>query len=691
MCQNCTAGQFAAAAASACADCPAGTYTEAGVGFSGFCSNCSVGSASKVAKATSRTVCQNCSAGSASGVAASACTDCVAGTYSGEHPRSMCIPCAAGKFSTAFGTVTGLTFVGLARVQLVAASSEGVCTWCASGFYGDQEASSACAECFPGTYSEGRATVCTLCPLGKSSSTRAAGNSTNCQWCNPGSWASTGFSVCTLCAPGKYHNRTGATSESVCENCEAGRYSDAGRSVCSDCDMGKYSTGGASVCSNCSAGTASEARGLEANSPTVCTDCLPGNFSERGSPYCFMCRPGYITTRPRSGFCNNCERGFHNPYFSATVCLECPINTYANRTGMSSCTNCPLNLFSRSGSADESECKTAQIEVSPTDKDWGTIMQTAPDFANIFMRPGNYTGFCNLEVNAVKIEGIMGKQNTIIDCKGMQRHFSIEGTRNITVIGLTLINGYAEDDDGGCIKLRNGVLTLVESDLINCRTGRSGGAIHISVRSLIDIRRANFITSHAIENGGALTIKNSTVRAHSSTFANAHAGQVGGAVYLEDISDLQVVTTKVSGCSARGGGAMAFEGVKITARISGVEFSNNAATGYDDGYYSGGGAILVLDNTGVSLDSCLFVNNAANYSGGALRIDTESSMMADNSKFLRNTARLYGGCMRVGHGSSFTGKGTLFDFNWGYRGAGVIAFSSGSRGGMWLCFCLCVL
>ena len=151
-----------------------------------------------------------------------------------------------------------------------------------------------------------------------------------------------------------------------------------------------------------------------------------------------------------------------------------------------------------------------------------------------------------------------------------------------------------------------------------------------------------------------------------------------------------------------GGGAMAFKGVKITAQIGSVEFSNNAAHGQEDGYNSGGGAILVLDNTAVKLDSCIFVDNSANYSGGALRIDTESSMMADRSQFLRNTARLYGGCMRIGHLSSFSGDGNTFDFNWGYRGAGVIAFSSGSRGGsccfvaklrmcrVRVCVCVCV-
>ena len=99
-------------------------------------------------------------------------------------------------------------------------------------------------------------------------------------------------------------------------------------------------------------------------------------------------------------------------------------------------------------------------------------------------------GYCNPQVNAVKIEGIMGKELTIIDCQGRNRHLSIDGTRNITLIGVTLMNGDSGHEDGGCVSMTRGVLTfkLVDSLLVNCRSGGSGGAIHVSIRSLIDIR-----------------------------------------------------------------------------------------------------------------------------------------------------------------------------------------------------------
>ena len=84
-----------------------------------------------------------------------------------------------------------------------------------------------------------------------------------------------------------------------------------------------------------------------------------------------------------------------------------------------------------------------------------------------------------------------------------------------------------------------------------------------------------------------------------------------GALYLEDISDLRSERGSLFfNNSASGGGAMAFQGVKIKAEISNVEFINNRATGSTDGVCTagteslcaGGGAVLVLDITDIAHD-----------------------------------------------------------------------------------------
>jgi len=320
-----------------------------------------------------------------------ACLHFHAGTYSGPH-ASICTKCGVGKFSTASGTVTGTVFKGLAPVQVVAADSQSVCTFCTAGFKANSLGASSCDACDVGTFAYAQSTVCSACPPGTSSNNTGAraDNVTVCKTCGFGSWSGQAFRFCTLCLAGKYHNLTGVADAGFCKECLAGRYSAPGSSACLDCSTGTHSSAGAAVCLDCAAGTASKARGLAANSATVCSDCAPGNFSVSGSSLCLQCQRGLFSAGSRSGSCTACELGFHNPYVSATSCVECPINTYGNNTGLASCFPCPTDLFARSASIAIQDCRTAQIEVSPDDKDWGPIIESAPSFAMIFLRPGTY-------------------------------------------------------------------------------------------------------------------------------------------------------------------------------------------------------------------------------------------------------------------------------------------------------------
>ena len=47
----------------------------------------------------------------------------------------------------------------------------------------------------------------------------------------------------------------------------------------------------------------------------------------------------------------------------------------------------------------------------------GDILEHAEDFVVVFMLPGYYTGYCDLQVKALRIEGIRGSNSTFIDCR----------------------------------------------------------------------------------------------------------------------------------------------------------------------------------------------------------------------------------------------------------------------------------
>ena len=382
---------------------PAGTFGDAWLGSGwlrdGFdlapglqenCTLCFLGKYSAAVQATTNATCATCDAGSFSTKGASICTDCGAGTFSFQE-ASACTECSIGKYSTAAGTKTGVFLENFVQVEYFAANSPTVCTFCSAGFYTDSLGSSMCHGCIPGKYAYASASACTDCAPGKASPWTSAQNDTVCNDCKRGSWAAAAYAQCTMCAPGKSGNVSAAESELSCEICAGGLYSRAGQpSPCPECAAGKYSSIGASTCTNCSAGTFSPATGLgacqctteinefecpETKCAPVCSACSAGNFSLEGSSVCQQCAPGSFSAQSESGFCELCEEGHFQENTESTFCEQCPINTYGNTTGLSGCYACPQYLYSRKASVAVEDCRTAQIEISPDDPDWGPIME----------------------------------------------------------------------------------------------------------------------------------------------------------------------------------------------------------------------------------------------------------------------------------------------------------------------------
>jgi hypothetical protein len=171
------------------------------------------------------TACYDCVAGTYSAAGASVCTDCAAGTYS-LAGTALCTNCAAGKYS-----------------MLSGAASETMCL-----------------DCMPGTYSSvvGASNYiwCISCPAGKYSSQIGAGSPGTCENCPTGTYSvtlgATMNSTCVRCVAGKYSDTLGASSDETCQDCGAGTYSAAGASVCTDCEAGKFSAAiGATTVDTC--------------------------------------------------------------------------------------------------------------------------------------------------------------------------------------------------------------------------------------------------------------------------------------------------------------------------------------------------------------------------------------------------------------------------------------------------------
>jgi hypothetical protein len=72
--------------------------------------------------------------------------------------------------------------------------------------------------------------------------------------------------------------------------------------------------------------------------------------------------------------------------------------------------------FSRPGADEVEKCRAGEITLTP-DQDWGPMVEAAEDFVLIFFQPGVYSGYCDLHVRALRLEGTMGKNHTFIDCR----------------------------------------------------------------------------------------------------------------------------------------------------------------------------------------------------------------------------------------------------------------------------------
>ncbi|MFZ0005767.1 hypothetical protein [Methanoregula sp.] len=134
-------------------------------------------------------------------------------------------------------------------------------------------------------------------------------------------------------------------------------------------------------------------------------------------------------------------------------------------------------------------------------------------------------------------------QNTIID--GIDAPANSQGvfynntnsgvSTTITLINLTIRNGYSVSTNGGGAIHDYGDITAVSSDFINDTSpGHDGGTLSIhGFTANITVSGATFINSTGLE-GGAIYDDSGYVFVNSSSFVNCHATLLAGVVYGAD-------------------------------------------------------------------------------------------------------------------------------------------------------------
>ena len=171
-----------------CQECTAGMYSRAGVST---CTFCLEGKISAVNKALIRS---NCAGGMYIGLAGhSACATCPAGSYSSEG-ATVCLVCSTGRYSGAGQSACSLCAAGTSSAVIGAESSQ-ACAWCFPGQF-SQAGSSRCFNCGPGIYSDGTV-ACAACPSGTFTASPRTASIDACTKCRTGTYATGGPSDCT--------------------------------------------------------------------------------------------------------------------------------------------------------------------------------------------------------------------------------------------------------------------------------------------------------------------------------------------------------------------------------------------------------------------------------------------------------------------------------------------------------------
>jgi predicted outer membrane repeat protein len=260
-------------------------------------------------------------------------------------------------------------------------------------------------------------------------------------------------------------------------------------------------------------------------------------------------------------------------------------------------------------------------------------------------------GFDTSGIQISKALTINGNDYTI-DGKGLSRIFDIEAS-NVNLKGLTLINGYCEDDKGGAILWNGDSGSIVESTLEynaalaggaiywngtngevdHCTFNRNnateeygyGGAILIEGECL-SITASDFYKNHALDegDGGALSVDAEGVTVDSCNFERNYANNAGGAIYWSSDDGLLTACTFLHDYATLGG-AIVHTGFDSIV----------SASSFEECYALEGGAISI-NYCNLRIPDCIFNDNYAEYRGGAIKIDSYGAASVINSIFTNN-------------------------------------------------------
>ena len=246
-----------------------------------------------------------------------------------------------------------------------------------------------------------------------------------------------------------------------------------------------------------------------------------------------------------------------------------------------------------------------------------------------------------------------GASALTIDGNGESVIFKVAGGKTVTISGLTITNGNADEGQYGGGIDNNGTLTISNSTISGNSAAEFGGGIYtngtLTISNSTIAGNSAAIHGGGIINYGPLTISNSTIAGNSAV-------NEGGGIYNN--GTLTISNSTISGNSAvYGGGLYNYD----TLTISNSTISGNSAV-------NGGG----INNSGtLTISNSTISGNSADYGGG---IRNYGPLTISNSTISGNSVATEGGGI-INFGPLTISNSTISGNSAATEGGGIRNFS----------------
>ncbi len=223
--------------------------------------------------------------------------------------------------------------------------------------------------------------------------------------------------------------------------------------------------------------------------------------------------------------------------------------------------------------------------------------------STVYLNDGEYAGENNRNITIDKTITIIGKsmQNTLINGKSSGILFNITPTGRLTLINVTLLNGYSDGN---------------------------GGSIY-SDAGQINIKNCIVKNSNAHDNGGVIYNNMGTLNIENSCFTNNSAYNYGGVLYTNGTTTIKNSNfTWTVLTSEWGVGACIFADGKID--LDGCILSDS---------YTKYAAAGLVNYGNATINNCRFERLSTNYTAGG--ISNHNYMLINNSYFGCNDVKYY--------------------------------------------------